>query len=71
LHLADKRPQDAVAAEANDANHIWIVARASAHGKCVRCWNKQADVGQHSAHPELCGRCVANIEGPGEVRRYA
>ena len=71
LHPADKRPQDAVAAEASDANQTWIAARASTHGKCVRCWNKQVDVGEHSAHPELCGRCVTNIEGPGEVRRYA
>jgi isoleucyl-tRNA synthetase len=28
-------------------------------------------VGRHAAHPELCGRCVENVDGPGETRRYA
>jgi isoleucyl-tRNA synthetase len=23
-----------------------------------------------AAHPELCGRCVSNIEGPGEDRKW-
>ena len=44
---------------------------ASAHTKCVRCWHHREDVGQHAAHPELCGRCVENVEGNGEVRHYA
>ncbi|WFF38155.1 GNAT family N-acetyltransferase [Moraxella nasibovis] len=39
--------------------------------KCTRCWHIRTDVGTHSAHPELCGRCVTNIEGDGEVRHYA
>ncbi len=43
-----------------------------AHGnKCVRCWHILEDVGAHSAHPDLCGRCIDNIEGSGEVRHYA
>jgi isoleucyl-tRNA synthetase len=43
----------------------------SGHAKCARCWHHREDVGAHAAHPELCGRCVDNIEGPGEVRHYA
>ena len=43
----------------------------SGHGKCVRCWHFLPDVGTHANHPELCGRCVTNIEGPGEVRKHA
>ncbi len=39
--------------------------------KCVRCWHHRHDVGIHADHPELCGRCVENIEGSGENRRYA
>ncbi|MBD9485368.1 isoleucine--tRNA ligase [Pseudomonas sp. PDM14] len=42
----------------------------SVHAKCGRCWHHIADVGSHAAHPELCGRCVSNIEGPGEVRKH-
>ena len=44
---------------------------ASAHTKCVRCWHHREDVGQHASHPELCGRCVENVDGSGEVRHYA
>ncbi|KAF1056571.1 MAG: Isoleucine--tRNA ligase [Pseudomonas delhiensis] len=43
----------------------------SAHAKCGRCWHHRADVGSHAEHPELCGRCVENIDGAGEVRHYA
>ena len=43
----------------------------SPHAKCVRCWHQRADVGTHREHPDLCGRCVDNVDGAGEVRRYA
>jgi isoleucyl-tRNA synthetase len=39
------------------------------HEKCVRCWHYRADVGSHAEHPEICGRCVENISGSGEIRR--
>jgi isoleucyl-tRNA synthetase len=51
--------------------HIGIFARASAHSKCVRCWHHRSDVGSHTEHPELCGRCVINVVGSGEQRRFA
>ena len=43
----------------------------SAHPKCERCWHYRADVGSDPAHPALCGRCVANLFGAGEARRFA
>ena len=43
----------------------------STHTKCARCWHFRADVGSHPEHPEICGRCVDNIQGPGEVRKHA
>ncbi|PAU87557.1 isoleucine--tRNA ligase [Pseudomonas sp. WN033] len=43
----------------------------SGHGKCVRCWHFREDVGQHAGHEEVCGRCVENIDGAGEVRQHA
>lgn len=39
--------------------------------KCARCWHLRDDVGSNPAHPEICGRCVENIEGAGEVRKHA
>ncbi|MEW5824850.1 MAG: zinc finger domain-containing protein [Pseudomonadota bacterium] len=37
----------------------------------MRCWHHREDVGNHAAHPELCGRCVENVDGAGETRRFA
>lgn len=39
--------------------------------KCDRCWHHREDVGSHEAHPTICGRCVTNIDGAGEVRQFA
>ena len=48
-----------------------IQVTASAHAKCGRCWHYRADVGADQSHPALCGRCVANLYGSGESRRFA
>ena len=49
---------------------VWIEVRPSTQPKCVRCWNLRADVGSDPRHPELCARCVSNVEGPGEERKF-
>ena len=48
-----------------------LAAWASEHAKCARCWHHREDVGDHVGHPELCGRCVTNVLGEGESRRFA
>ncbi len=50
---------------------VWLEVTPSAQPKCVRCWHLRADVGSDPQHPELCARCVVNVEGPGEERRFA
>lgn len=65
---ADKRPQDA---EATEINGLWIAVNPSTNPKCVRCWHRRVDCGVDPKHPELCGRCVENVEGEGEIRLYA
>lgn len=59
---------DAVQAELEG---LKIKVSVSEHAKCVRCWHQRADIGVDPNHPELCGRCVENIVGDGEVRRFA
>ncbi len=55
-----------------DAGHeIVVQAIASKHAKCVRCWHHRPDVGSHGDHPELCGRCIDNVDGDGEPRFHA
>jgi isoleucyl-tRNA synthetase len=70
VSAAADRPADAVEAELADRSKIWIVVQAVDVPKCVRCREKQADVGNNPAHPELCGRCVTNVETAGETRRF-
>ena len=48
-----------------------VTATPSAHAKCARCWHYRADVGSNAGHPELCGRCDANLHGAGETRVHA
>ena len=48
-----------------------VAALASTHPKCARCWHWRADVGADAKHPEICGRCVSNLFGSGEPRRFA
>jgi len=38
--------------------------------KCIRCWHLRDDVGVDPEHPEICGRCVENVAGSGEVRQW-
>ncbi|WP_231118229.1 isoleucine--tRNA ligase [Lysobacter silvisoli] len=52
------------------AKDIAVLATPTTKTKCVRCWQYRADVGAHAQHPELCGRCVSNVDGPGEDRRW-
>lgn len=44
---------------------------ASQHTKCDRCWHYRQDVGASAEHPTICGRCVSNLFGAGESRKYA
>jgi isoleucyl-tRNA synthetase len=47
-----------------------VTAAVSVKPKCIRCWHHRDDVGAHPDHPEICGRCVSNVEGPGEARQW-
>lgn len=39
--------------------------------KCERCWHRSPTIGCSTAHPTLCERCVENVDGDGERRRFA
>lgn len=44
----------------------------SAEGeKCPRCWHYTTDIGQVAEHTDICGRCVTNVAGDGEKRKFA
>jgi len=54
-----------------NGSRILVQAAPSEHQKCVRCWHHREEIGSHAEHPELCGRCIVNIDGDGEQRRFA
>src|SRR5690606_13769170 len=56
--------------EAPEGKGIAASAAPTGKAKCIRCWQHRGDVGSHPEHPQLCGRCVSNVEGPGETRRW-
>ncbi|SBT82048.1 Isoleucine--tRNA ligase [secondary endosymbiont of Trabutina mannipara] len=38
--------------------------------KCQRCWHYELNIGQNTNYPEICSRCVTNIAGYGEKRKF-
>ena len=71
IHPESECPADAIEMTLDEKDTVWINVKASSHEKCVRCWHHREDVGAEAEHPELCGRCVENVAGVGEDRRYA
>mgnify|MGYP005635268843 FL=1 len=67
IHPIGEQVSDCVEAGAG----VMIKVSKSEHEKCVRCWHHRQDVGTQNKHPELCSRCVENIDGDGEKRSYA
>ncbi len=67
VHDISEKPESAVATEMEG---LFVQVSASQYGKCTRCWHHREDVGANTEHPELCGRCVENVEGGGEERRF-
>jgi isoleucyl-tRNA synthetase len=58
-------------AQASGYEGLKVAVTPTENPKCDRCWHHREDVGQHSDYPDLCGRCIDNIEGQGEARAYA
>ena len=59
------------AGEETEFSGLRLDIHASKHTKCERCWHHREDVGVVAKEPELCGRCVDNVSGAGEVRYFA
>lgn len=58
-------------AVSTEVKGLRVLVKKSEQTKCARCWHYRADVGAVAAHPEICQRCVDNIDGSGELRHYA
>ena len=71
IHRETDRDDKGVHHTLSIGDEMWVAVQACSHEKCVRCWHHREDVGTSKEHPELCGRCIDNVEGDGEQRGYA
>ena len=67
VHLLSDKPEDAV----DINNTLAIRVKKSGYEKCVRCWHHREEIGENDLHKELCGRCIENVAGKGEIRVFA
>jgi isoleucyl-tRNA synthetase len=58
-------------AAVTDVAGLSLLVAPSEHEKCERCWHRRPEVGSIAQHPGLCARCVENVDGDGELRRFA
>lgn len=68
LKLLTEKADDAVQ---TSVSGLFVSIKASANQRCDRCWHQLEEVGSNETHPDLCGRCIDNVEGEGELRRFA
>lgn len=55
---------------AESSNAFAIQVHSSEHERCDRCWHQTESVGKDETHPELCDRCIENVDGEGENRQF-
>ena len=69
----DVRPLTEKTAAAKDADISGLAfeVRHSSAQKCTRCWHYEDSVGTIAGHEDVCTRCVTNIDGTGEIRKFA
>lgn len=58
-------------AVSTDMEQLRVHVAVSNDKKCERCWQRSHDVGAAKGHETICGRCVVNVTGAGEGRRFA
>jgi isoleucyl-tRNA synthetase len=59
------------AQENTQLNSMQVEITALEYKKCSRCWHRRGDVGSNQTHSDICLRCIENIEGEGEARKFA
>ncbi len=64
---ASDKPADAIE---SSVSGLSLVLTPSDHDRCDRCWHQTESVGKDETHPELCERCIDNVDGEGESRQF-
>jgi isoleucyl-tRNA synthetase len=58
-------------ADSTELDNLKVSLLKTEAARCERCWHHREDVGSHAGHETICQRCVDNIEGAGEERKFA
>jgi len=69
--IVENPPANSVHTTLSSNDEIWVAVTKTDAGKCIRCWHLREEVGRDPKHPELCGRCIGNVDGKGEERYFA
>jgi len=68
IEIVTAAPENALETEIKG---LWLSVAQAEGIKCDRCWHVTTDIGESEVHPELCGRCITNVDGEGETRQFA
>ena len=70
---ADLKPlaEAPTSATKTEIDGLSVVVEKSSAEKCSRCWHHHETVAKNETHRELCERCITNIDGAGELRKFA
>ena len=68
--VAERPPESAAVERLPGGGELHVLAAASAHAKCDRCWHRHPSVGSIDGHPRLCARCRGNLADRPEARRH-
>ncbi|WP_034411860.1 isoleucine--tRNA ligase [Candidatus Photodesmus katoptron] len=58
-------------AQATEVANLFIKVVRTKAKKCDRCWHYVSDVGSVKGYEKICVRCISNMHGKGEIRRFA
>ncbi|MFP3019366.1 MAG: isoleucine--tRNA ligase [Arsenophonus sp.] len=62
--------QAPVQAQNTELNGLKIALQKAEGDKCSRCWHYSTDISWEAEYEELCGRCISNLIGNGEIRKF-
>jgi len=61
VEFSDNAQDDKEVLLENFGGKITVGVRRSPHTKCSRCWNFSETVGESTEHPQICNKCLLNL----------
>lgn len=71
VQVADYANAGAEAWQSEQVKGLKVTLSKADGDKCPRCWHYTTDIGQVAPYADICPRCVSNVAGDGEQRKFA